>query len=287
MSALEPRHPAPFPVAVSWLDTARAPTSAALDRSGAHPFAPPEDGVTLVLLRPDLDRDISIIKTSLSPSEHARLERIQHPRALAEFVAGRRLIREVLGALLGLQAREVILVQSERGALSIAPTHSSPLRFNLSHTEGLVVLAVAETDVGVDVEWLDRPGRTVELADRYFAPAETAALRALPVDQQRDRFFDLWTLKESYIKARGLGLAIPLASFTFSGFGETSGLQLAVDPAAPIHADGPHTAWSSGVWQHERHRLAVCHALPEERAWRGRGGAGAVDVRAQGALGLR
>lgn len=254
MPALEPRHPAPFPVAVSWLDPSCAPSASSLVPSGAHSFTPPEHGVALVLLRPDAHRDISIIETSLSPSEHARLEGIQHPRALAEFVAGRRLIRQVLGALLDLPPRELTLIESARGALSIDPTHASPLRFNLSHTEGLVVLAVAQTEVGVDVEWLDRPGRTVELADRYFAPAETAALRALPIERQRDRFFDLWTLKESYIKARGLGLAIPLASFAFSGFGESSGLQLTVDPT---HADRPDGAWSFGVWQHERHRLAV------------------------------
>lgn len=254
MPILEPRHPAPFPVAVSWLDPERPSASASLAPSGAHPYIPPEHGVALVLLRPDAHRDISIIETSLSPSEHARLERIQHPRALAEFVAGRRLIREVLGGLLAVAPHDLLLVESERGALSIDPTHGSPLRFNLSHTEGLVVLAVAQTGVGVDVEWLDRPGRTVELADRYFAPAEVAALRALPIERQRDRFFDLWTLKESYIKARGLGLAIPLASFAFSGFGESPGLQLTVDPT---HADRPDGAWSFGVWQLHQHRLAV------------------------------
>jgi 4'-phosphopantetheinyl transferase len=253
LDGLEVRHPAPFPVAVSWLDPVCAPTSAPLDRPGGRPFTPPEGGVTLVLLTPDAERDVSIFKTSLSPSERARLYGIQHPRALAEFVAGRRLIREVLGALLDVAARDVTLVESVRGALSVDPIHASPLRFNLSHTEGLVVLAVAGSDVGVDVEWLDRKGRTVELADRYFAPAEATALRALPTDQQRDRFFDLWTLKESYIKARGLGLAIPLASFAFSGF-EGPGLRVTVDPA---HADRLDAAWSFGVWQHECHRLAV------------------------------
>lgn len=274
---LEPRHPAPFPVAVSWLDPPDPTDSAALDPSGYQRFTPPAHGVALVLLIPDAERDVSIVKTSLSASEHARLERIQHPRALAEFVAGRRLIREVLGALLGVAPREVILVESERGALSIDSTHATPLRFNLSHTEGLVVLAVAETDVGVDVEWLDRNGRTVELADRYFAPAETAALRALPTDQQRDRFFDLWTLKESYIKAQGLGLAVPLASFAFSGFeGAPGALRVTVDPA---QADRPDTWWSFGVWQHRRHRLAACRAIPEEGGG-GRGrGAGAGDER--------
>ncbi|HRE89875.1 MAG TPA: hypothetical protein PK095_12125 [Myxococcota bacterium] len=163
MDLPEVRHPAPFPVAVSWLE----PSGAAI--AGGEAGRPPEGGVALVMLVPDAERDVSIIKTSLSEAEERRLERIQHPRALAEFAAGRRLIREVLGRLLGVTPREVSILESERGALSLDPAHVSPLRFNLSHTEGLVVLAVATHDVGVDVEWLDRRGRTVELADRYFA----------------------------------------------------------------------------------------------------------------------
>ena len=212
----------------------------------------PEGGAVLVMLRPEPAIDVSKIETSLSPEEKARRDRIQHPRAFAEFHAGRRLIREVLGGLMGIGPAEVRLVESERGALSLDPAHGSNLRFNLSHTDGLVTLAVATSDIGVDVEWLDRRGRTLELADRYFAPTEIDALRALPADLQRDRFFDLWTLKESYIKARGLGLAMPLAKFAFSGFGVT--LRVAVDPA---HADRPDSAWAFGIWQHERHRVAL------------------------------
>ncbi len=55
----------------------------------------------------------------------------------------------------------------------------------------------------------------IEIAGRFFAPAEAAALRVLPSEEQQQRFFDYWTLKESYIKARGMGLSIPLESFAF------------------------------------------------------------------------
>lgn len=246
------RHPAPFPVAVSWLGVAQVAAAAWADGTQTVETAVPAGGVLIVLLRPEVPRDVLEIETSLSASERVRRDGIQHPRAYAEFHAGRRLIRVVLGKLLGVGPAEVRLLESERGALSLDPNHGCRLRFNLSHTEGLVVLAVAETDVGVDVEWLDRPGRTVELADRYFAPSEVASLKALPEVIQRDRFFDLWTLKESYIKARGLGLAMPLAKFAFAGFG--GALTLAVDPA---HADRPDSAWASGVWQTGRHRIAV------------------------------
>ncbi len=180
-------------------------------------FRPPTRGeVAVWLLEPDFgERDFVNIGKSLSGPERERLAGIQHPRARAEFLAGRRLIRTVLGALCDLSPEKVSLVESARGALSLGGEYDKNWKFNLSHTEGLVALAVAHSEVGIDVEWLDRPGRTVELADRYFAPAETAALRALPSSLQRPRFFDLWTLKESYIKARGLGLQIPLRAFAF------------------------------------------------------------------------
>jgi 4'-phosphopantetheinyl transferase len=65
----------------------------------------------------------------------------------------------------------------------------------------------------VDVENVRSRQVDIEIADRYFAAAEFAALRALPREQQRQRFFEYWTLKESYIKARGMGLSIPLDRF--------------------------------------------------------------------------
>jgi 4'-phosphopantetheinyl transferase len=92
-----------------------------------------------------------------------------------------------------------------------------PLQFNLSHTDRLAVLAVtANNEVGVDVEYVHRRGKTVELADSFFSPTEVAQLFALPMEKQRKRFFELWTLKEAYIKACGMGLSIPLDHFSYS-----------------------------------------------------------------------
>src|SRR5262249_28670043 len=97
-----------------------------------------------------------------------------------------------------------------------APTTPPPLRFNLSHTDGLVACVVARgLDVGVDVEDVGRRCDVLGLARSCFAADEVAHLERLPAAARPDAFFDFWTLKEAYVKARGLGLALPLKEFAF------------------------------------------------------------------------
>ena len=89
-------------------------------------------------------------------------------------------------------------------------------RFNLAHTAGLVACAFSrDFEVGIDVE---NRQRTVNLdvARRFFAPAEVAYLEQAPEDRREDIFLLFWTLKEAYIKARGLGLSLPLEQFAFT-----------------------------------------------------------------------
>jgi 4'-phosphopantetheinyl transferase len=165
----------------------------------------------------------------LSTAETARLASMQHPRARAEFLTGRWLLRGLLGSLLAVAPADVPLEVRPHGGLRVSG--HPRLGVNLSHTPGLVAVALArDAEVGVDVEWTARPGRTVELAHRWFASSELAALTALPEADQRTRFFELWTLKEAYIKARGLGLRVPLGSFAFA-FGP-EGPRLSLTPEA-------------------------------------------------------
>lgn len=219
------------------------------------------DAVVLLHV-PDVggDRDAAIVTPWLSAPERVRRDRIQHPRALAEFLAGRRLIRHVLSHLLAIAPADVRLVENHYGALSLDPgAHPVPWHFNLSHTDHLLALAIARHPIGVDVEHVHRAGRTVELADRFFAPAEVAALHALPEPLRRDRFFDLWTLKEAYIKARGMGLAIPLGDFAFTLDAGSIAIRV-----APTIADVPDPHWrffltSVGL----AHRLALAARAPD------------------------
>ncbi len=90
------------------------------------------------------------------------------------------------------------------------------LRFNLSHARQLAACVIARhVDVGIDVECLDRKVDIVSIADRYFAPSESAQLARLTGHDQELRFLEYWTLKEAYVKAQGGGLSIPLDAFHF------------------------------------------------------------------------
>ena len=113
----------------------------------------------------------------------------------------------------------------------VEPEEARGLSFNLSHTRGLIVCLVARgREVGVDVENRERNGELLKIAHRYFSPSEVEALRALPARDQHERFFVYWTLKESYIKARGMGLAIPLAQFSFEVDEPKRGIRISFDP---------------------------------------------------------
>src|SRR5262249_1633095 len=103
------------------------------------------------------------------------------------------------------------------GRPELAASHP-PLRFNLSHTHGLVACVVARAACGVDVESLGTADHD-ELAPSVLAPTELADYRALPDTERRERLLEIWTLKESYLKGIGLGLSRPLDSVAFTDFG--------------------------------------------------------------------
>lgn len=94
------------------------------------------------------------------------------------------------------------------------------IHFNLSHSGQKVMCAISRAEVGCDVEQVREPN--LKMAERFFAPEEYAALAACPHrEAQRQLFFRLWTLKESFMKAVGLGLALPLKAFSIDLTGET------------------------------------------------------------------
>jgi 4'-phosphopantetheinyl transferase len=154
----------------------------------------------------------------LSPEELRRHQRFHFERDRHRFLVTRAMVRTVLSKYAEAPPRDWRFDVNVWGRPSIARGHgpASGIDFNVSHADGIVVLAVAlGRVVGVDVENVRTQRVDIEIADRYFAAAEVRALRALPREQQQRRFFAYWTLKESYIKARGAGLSIPLDRFAF------------------------------------------------------------------------
>jgi 4'-phosphopantetheinyl transferase len=183
-----------------------------------------------------LDRFASL----LNAEEKARWQRFVQPADRQRFLVARALVRTVLARLLG-QAEPAALefTATQWGKPELAGAAAGKLHFNLSHTDGLLVLAVSRAhEVGVDVEAVDRKVEPLALAQRFFATDEHAELLELEGQEQRERFFALWTLKEAWVKARGLGLRIPLDDFSFSFAGST-----------PVIHFGPQLEEHAGEWQ--------------------------------------
>ncbi len=143
-----------------------------------------------------------------------------------------------------------------------------PLAFNLSHTRGLAAVAVAPAGrVGCDVEHTGRRGRLEAIARRFFTPAELVTFEGLDEAGKRSRFFDIWTLKEAYTKARGLGFHLPTTSYAVLG-GQGGALALRV--AARAEEPTPEI-WRFHLGQlgaHHRVALAVDAPLVAVRTFR-------------------
>jgi len=155
----------------------------------------------------------------LSTDEKVRWQRFRQADDRRRFLLTRALLRTVLGDHRGQAPHELEFTVDRWGKPQLVsmPEGEEPLHFNLSHTDGMVVLAVSrQAEVGVDVEDERRDVQAEALTLRYFAEEELRALRALPPEERQPHFLRLWTLKEAYVKALGLGLRIPLDSFAFA-----------------------------------------------------------------------
>jgi 4'-phosphopantetheinyl transferase len=230
----------------------------------ADPGAPPGspapalDGtrVHVWLTDPGLVTDratLDLYDALMAPEERTKQRRFRFARDRHDCLVARALVRATLSRYADPGPASWRFEQNRYGRPRLVPGQcGADLRFNLSHTRGLIALAVTVGhEIGVDVESLSRPGETVAVADRYFSAVEIHALRALPENRQRERFFEYWTLKESYIKARGMGLALPLDQFSFL-LDDQEGIGIEFDPR--LDEDPEH-------WQFDLRRPTADHML--------------------------
>ena len=153
----------------------------------------------------DLPSDASI----LSSDERDRAARFRFDRHRNHYIAARSALRQILAEYLGIAPQSIEFTVNEYGKPQLDGPH-----FNVSHSAGLAVYAVSRTrQVGIDVERVDPQFAAGQIPEHFFSPVEVASLRALPEHLQLQAFFNCWTRKEAYVKARGLGLSLPLASF--------------------------------------------------------------------------
>jgi 4'-phosphopantetheinyl transferase len=150
----------------------------------------------------------------LEPDERERSSRFRFDRDRRMYIAAHALLRRALSKRAEVDPATWRFVRSEHGRPEIAePSSAARLRFSLSHTRAVAACAVtSDLEVGFDIEDLRRA--PVEVADR-FAPSERADILSCRADERDERFFRYWTLKESYLKGRGLGLALALDQVVF------------------------------------------------------------------------
>jgi 4'-phosphopantetheinyl transferase len=176
----------------------------------------------------------------LTDDERAREVRFRFASDQHRFLLTRALVRTVLSKYVSIEPSAWRFAPDAFGRPQIqnGEPAMAEITFNVSHTQGLIVLGVTHRKaLGVDTEHLWSRTASAAVAERFFAADESAALRELPEAQRRERFFDYWTLKESYIKARGRGLSLGLSSFGFQ-LGEPKRIGAWFAPEledAPVH----------------------------------------------------
>jgi len=165
----------------------------------------------------DLDAAASALprwQALLDGDETARAERFRFARERNRYIASHGILRVLLGRTVDRAPAALRFAIGPYGkpALSDGAAH-----FNLSHSHHLALFAISrDIAVGCDIERHDERFLAENIPEHFFSPAEVAALNALPPDERLAAFFAVWTRKEAYVKARGLGLALRLDSFDVS-----------------------------------------------------------------------
>lgn len=181
----------------------------------------------------------------LSVEERSRYERYLHPRAKSQFARCRAALRAVLAGYLGCEPEQVRFDTLPDGKPTLAGKFGpSGLEFNVSHTDGIGLIAVASSPVGIDVETA-RPVETADaLVGRFFAPPEREQYHRLPADDREAGFLKGWACKEAVLKGVGCGAR------------GLEGCLVDVDPREParvVGLSGPAAAlgtrWGLGWWQ--------------------------------------
>ena len=196
----------------------------------------------------------------LSEPERAKWQRFVAQDAQLQYLVTRALVRTTLSKYAGVTAQAWQFEANRYGRPHVSqPQASRDIRFNLSNTSGLVACVVSrDCEIGVDVENISRTLDTDALAPAVFAPAELADFRRAVSEDRRNRFFSYWTLKEAYIKARGMGLSLPLDAFWFE-----------LDGPSPLLFVTDRCPDVAGRWRFyqyvptDDHKMAVAVAAPQ------------------------
>ncbi len=178
---------------------------------------------------PDLTRVDPAKLAILSQHEQERYRRFYFDKDKYLYLVAHYALRRVLAHYLDCPPEAIEFESNDYGRPEVSQPQTC-LRFNLTHTQGLIGIVLTNTiDCGIDVESSHKDRKTFELVNHVFAPQEISAFEQLQGEAQDRRFYQYWTLKEAFIKARGMGLSLALDSFYFDGDINTEYSPISID----------------------------------------------------------
>ena len=189
----------------------------------------------------------------LPADEMERLGKFRFAEHKKRYLVGRALLRTKLAECVGIEPSLIVLTRGTHGRPFLAQSQQvDNLQFNLSYTDGLVaIVMISDKQVGVDIENTSRQIDCLDIARSYFAQAEYQELQLLSEPRRSVRFFEFWTLKEAYMKARGLGLQMALDEVNFAPSIDT------IEPGFIFTRDDYH--WQFSLLNPSvNHKAAVC-----------------------------
>ncbi len=171
------------------------------------------------LIDPETIRDGTVLtdfRTLLSVEERTQCDRFHFPQDSHQYLVSHAMVRKVLSAYTGLAPAEWRYSRSNHGRPEIANQDVADIRFNLTHTCGLAACIVTrDVECGIDVEKLDSRHHLAGIAQRMFAAEECQLLEQLHGKKQIEAFFTRWTLREAFVKAKGIGISYPTRKLHF------------------------------------------------------------------------
>ncbi|MDO8953597.1 MAG: 4'-phosphopantetheinyl transferase superfamily protein [Gammaproteobacteria bacterium] len=186
----------------------------------------------------------------LSSEEQARANQFRFAKHRSHFIMARGILRHILAGQTGIQPKAIEFRYLEYGKPELLQNTSPALQFNVSHSDAMALYALTlEHSIGVDIEMI-KPCNELELAKRFFAQDEYKALHALSAKDRTNAFFQIWTLKEAFIKALGTGLFQALDQFCVSAGAEGKLISCQ-------DANGPTSDWYMRVFNYSEHYQAA------------------------------
>ncbi|MBV9851204.1 MAG: 4'-phosphopantetheinyl transferase superfamily protein [Armatimonadetes bacterium] len=185
----------------------------------------------------------AVLARTLSADERAQATRLRRPQDRQAWIATRGLLRVLLGHHLGRDPAALQFASNAFGKPAlITAQNPGDVRFNVSHTEGLALLAVTRgREVGVDVERVREGWPVTDVASFIFSPRELMEWNALPPEARAEAFWTMWVRREARAKAGGTGLSLPGSAEEVPPSGSWALTDLDVGPAhrAALAVIGP------------------------------------------------